>query len=144
VRHVQEQQPEMVRSYFESLLVSDNFQIQEPADSILGGHLRPFVYSRISKYTKQFGLEAAVEVADFEFDHVPVITALVGKEKIDCDFTLTRSFDIYTIKDEAETAKKDYDEFNAAGIAKSTINDLVWTDEEHAEEASTLQSYRAC
>jgi hypothetical protein len=51
------------------------------------------------KYTQQFGLEAAVEVAGFEFDHVPTIAALVKKEKIDCDFTLTRSFDVYTVKE---------------------------------------------
>jgi glycine/D-amino acid oxidase-like deaminating enzyme len=101
---------------------------------LLGGHLRPSVYSRIPKYSKQFGLEAAVEVADFEFDHVATIASLVEKEKIDCDFTLTRSFDIYTDKEEAEIAKKYYDEFKAAGIAKSTIDDLVWTEAEHAEE----------
>jgi hypothetical protein len=29
---------------------------------------------------------------------VPAIAALVEKEKIDCDFTLTKSFDIYTDK----------------------------------------------
>lgn len=79
-----------------------------------------------------------VEVADFEFDHVAAIAALVEKEKIDCDFTLTRSFDIYTNKEEAAKAKKYYDESKAAGVAKSTIDDLVWTDVDHAEEASTF------
>jgi hypothetical protein len=108
-----------------------------------GGHLRPAVYSRIPNYTKQFGLEAAVEVADFEFDHVPAIAAPVEKEKIDCDFTLTKSFDIYTDKIQAETAKKYYHEFKAAGIAKSTMDDLIWTDAKHAEEASAVAYQRS-
>jgi hypothetical protein len=73
-------------------------------------------------------------VADFEFDHVPTITALVEKEKIDCDFTLTKSFDIYTENEVAESAKNSYEELKAAGIAKNTIDDLVWTDAEDAEE----------
>ena len=64
------------------------------------------------------------------------IAALVKKENIDCDFTLTRSFDIYTDKTEAETAKESYEKLKAAGIAKSTIDDLIWTDAEQAEEVS--------
>jgi hypothetical protein len=71
---------------------------------------------------------------------VPTIAALVEKEKIDCDFTLTRSFDIYTDTEEAETAKKHYEEFKAAGIAKSTIDDLIWTSLEHAEEVSAYST----
>ena len=101
-----------------------------------GGHLRPSVYSRLPRYIEQYGLKAAVEVAELEFDHVEAIAALVKKENIDCDFTLTRSFDIYTDRIEAETAKKCYEELKAAGIAKSTIDDLIWTDAEQAEEVS--------
>jgi hypothetical protein len=92
------------------------------------------------KYIQQFGLEAAVEVADFEFDHVSAIATLVEKEKIDCDFTLTRSFDAYTVKEEAEATKKHYDELKVAGIAKNTMDDLTWTDAEHAEGVFTLST----
>ena len=62
------------------------------------------------------------------------IAALVEEEKIDCEFTLTRSFDIYTDREQAETAKKYYEDFKVAGIAKSTIDDLIWTEAEEAEE----------
>jgi hypothetical protein len=74
---------------------------------------------------------------------VPAIAALVEEEKIDCDFTLTKSFDIYTDKVEAETAKKYYNEFKAAGIAKHTMDDLIWTDAEHAEEVSAVAYQRS-
>jgi hypothetical protein len=71
---------------------------------------------------------------------VAAIVTLVEKGKIDCDFTLTRSFDVYTDKGEAETAKRHCDEFKEAGIAKNTMNDLVWTGAEHAEEVSASPS----
>ncbi|KAE9374639.1 FAD dependent oxidoreductase [Stipitochalara longipes BDJ] len=109
-----------------------------------GGHLRPSVYSRLSRYIKQFGVDAAVEVADFELDHVQAIAALVEKENIACDFTLTRSFDIYTDEIEAEAAKKSYEEFKSTGIAKSTIDDLIWIDAEHAEEVSGVKDCVGC
>lgn len=110
---------------------------QKLITATLGGHLRPSVYSGIPRYTKQFGLDAAVELADFEFDHVPVIAELVKKENIDCDFTLTRTFDIYTDKDAAAEAKKVYLELKAAGVAKTTINDLEWTDADKAEAVNS-------
>jgi hypothetical protein len=69
---------------------------------------------------------------------VLTIAALVEKEKIDCDFTLTRSFDIYTEKELAETAKRSYDELREARVASRTIDDLVWTEAENAEEVSTF------
>ena len=74
---------------------------------------------------------------------MPAIAALVEKEKIDCDFTLTKSFDIYTDKVQAETAKEYYNEVKAAGIAKRTMDDLIWTDAEHAEEASAVACQRS-
>jgi hypothetical protein len=69
---------------------------------------------------------------------VPAIAALVEEEKIDCDFTLTKGFNIYTDKLQAETAKKYYNEFKAAGIAKRTMDDLIWTDAEYAEEVNAV------
>ncbi len=58
---------------------------------IEGGHLRPSVYARLSRYIKEFGVEAAVEVADFEFDHIQAIADVVKKEKVECEFNLARS-----------------------------------------------------
>ncbi|TVY84362.1 Gamma-glutamylputrescine oxidoreductase [Lachnellula suecica] len=99
-----------------------------------GGHLRPSVYPRLPYYIKEYGKDAAEHLADFEFDHVQAIAELVKKEGIDCDFELTRSYDIYTDLDQAQAAKKKYLRYKEAGIAKSTMDDLEWTDQDRAEE----------
>lgn len=53
---------------------------------------------------------------------------MVKKESIDCDLKLTRSFDIHTEPYVAAEAKKDYLALKKAGIAKATIDDIVFTE----------------
>jgi hypothetical protein len=65
---------------------------------------------------------------------VQAIADLVEKEGIDCDFELTRSYDIYTDKEQAEVAKENYLKFKEAGVARSTMEDLEWTDADRGEE----------
>ena len=105
--------------------------------TLLGGHIRPSVYSRMPNYIENFGVDAAVEVADFEFDHVSAIAELVDKEDIECEFKKTKSFDIFTNRGEAIVAKKEYLKLKKQGIASSTIDDLVWTDADRAEEVNS-------
>ncbi|KAE8441067.1 hypothetical protein EG329_005896 [Mollisiaceae sp. DMI_Dod_QoI] len=109
-----------------------------------GGHLRPAVYCRLTKWIKKYGVEAAEELAKFEFDHIEAIADVVQKESIACDFNLSRSFDIYTEPHEAASAKKDYLELKAAGVAKTTIDDIVFTDGEEAEKVSGVKRCIAC
>lgn len=99
-----------------------------------GGHLRPSVYSRVSKWMKKYGLEAAEEIAQFEFDHLKAIADVIKKENIDCDFKLSRSFDIHTEPEEAAAAKEDYLNLKATGIAKETVDDIVFYEGEEAEK----------
>lgn len=107
----------------------------------LGGHLRPSVYCRVSKWMKKYGLEAAEEIAQFEFDHLKAVADLVEKEKIDCDFKLSRSFDIHTETEEAAAAKDDYLKLKAAGIAKETIDDVVFYEGEEAEKVRRMSNF---
>jgi hypothetical protein len=103
-----------------------------------GGHLRPSVYPRLPHYIEEYGVEAAEGLADFEFDHVPAIAHLIRKEGIECDFELTRSYDIYTDVEQAEAAKKNYLKLKEMGVANSTIDDLEWTDSDRAEEVCQI------
>ncbi|KAF8849114.1 FAD dependent oxidoreductase [Acephala macrosclerotiorum] len=109
-----------------------------------GGHLRPAVYCRVSKWMKKCGLEAAEEIAQFEFDHLKAVADVVEKENIDCDFKLSRSFDIHTEPEEAAAAKEDYLKLKAAGIAKETIDDVVFYEGEEAEKVSGIKRCVAC
>jgi hypothetical protein len=108
----------------------------------IGGHLRPSVYPRLSYYIEEYGREAAEALTDFEFDHVPAIADLIKKEGIECDFELTRSYDIYTDVEQAEAAKKNYLKLKEMGVAKSTIDDLEWTDSDRAEEVYQFSIHR--
>lgn len=60
-------------------------------------------------YTERYGIEAAVEVVRFEISHMKELEELVRREKIGCDLTFTRSFDIYLDADQLAAAKSFYD-----------------------------------
>lgn len=125
---------EMVRSSPACLLHHDETLTGIPT----GGHLRPSVYARLSRYIKEFGLTAAVEVADFEFDHIKAIADLIEKEKIECEFALCRSYDIYTDQAEADDAKREYLELKSAGVCPETMDDVVFYEGEEARKVSFL------
>jgi glycine/D-amino acid oxidase-like deaminating enzyme len=99
-----------------------------------GGHLRPAVHTRLTTLIEEYGLECAVELCDFEDAHVSAVKELIEKEGIECDFQLIRSFDVYTDREQARKVKDAYLKLKAEGVAKKTMDGLVWTDEEDAEK----------
>ena len=101
-----------------------------------GGHLRPAVYSRLPVLIEEYGLEKAVELCEFEDANVLAIKELIEKEGIDCDFQLTRSFDVYTDREQARSVKESYLRLKEEGVARRTLGDLIWTDEVDAEKVS--------
>lgn len=74
-----------------------------------GGHLRPDLYGHIPTYIDRAGAKAGAEIAEFEIAHVKAIKKFIEEERIDCDFTLTRSFDVWCNKEAAQKAKAIYD-----------------------------------
>lgn len=70
-----------------------------------GGHLRPDMYGHIPKYIERAGVKAGLEIAEFEVAHLEAIKKLIEKEKIDCDFTLTRTVDVWINKTAAVKAR---------------------------------------
>jgi hypothetical protein len=60
-----------------------------------GGHLRPDLYGHIPTYIERYGVDAAKQWAEYEIEHVQAIKQLIAEEQIDCDFTLTRSTDVW-------------------------------------------------
>ncbi|KAI8312261.1 hypothetical protein K4K61_010628 [Colletotrichum sp. SAR11_59] len=57
-----------------------------------------------------YGKQAAAEMAVFEMSHVQAIKDLVEKEKIDCDFVLTRAYDVILDPELAEKTKREFDQ----------------------------------
>jgi hypothetical protein len=89
-----------------------------------------------STYTERYGIEAAVEVVRFEISHMKEIEELVRKEKIDCDLTFTRSYDIYLDADHLAAAKGFYDFLVGQGL--DFIDDVKYFSQEDAQGVSTL------
>ncbi|GAT26542.1 FAD dependent oxidoreductase [Aspergillus luchuensis] len=108
----------------------------------VGGHLKPDVFNRIGNLAKEYGLEAAAEVAAFEMEHVSVIEDLVKKEKIDCDLEVNRVCDIQFDKDQLAKVKAGYDYLVSQGV--ETIKDVGYTPPEMAEAVSGVKGALAC
>lgn len=74
-----------------------------------GGHLRPDFYGHIPTYVDRAGAEAGLEIAEFEIAHINAIKKTIDKENIDCDFTLTRTIDVWCNEQSADQAKQVFD-----------------------------------
>ncbi|RAO65216.1 uncharacterized protein BHQ10_001228 [Talaromyces amestolkiae] len=107
-----------------------------------GGHLRPDMYSPMPKFIDRAGIERAVEVAEFEVAHLNAIKSLVEKEKIDCDFTLTRSIDVWCNEEAAIKAKKLYDALVSRNM--NYMKDVFFVFGKDAEGISGVKGAKAC
>lgn len=97
-----------------------------------GGHLRPDFYGHIPTYMDRAGEEAAIEIAKFEIAHVQAIKKVVEDEKIDCDFTLCRSYDVWCNEDAAKGARAVYERMKGLKY----MEDVVFYSGEKAEGVS--------
>lgn len=105
----------------------------------VGGHLKPDVFNRTGNLAKEYGLEAAAEVAAFEMEHVSVIQELVEKEKIECDLEVNRVCDVQFDKGQLAKVKAGYDYLVSEGV--ETIKDVGYTPPEMAESVGRILHY---
>lgn len=99
---------------------------------MVGGHLRPDIYSATSLYAERYGLEAAAEIVRFELAHMKVIEDVVAKENIDCELTFTRSLDMYLDEAQLKTARNFYDSLVDQGF--DFMHDVQYLSEKEAQE----------
>ncbi|RAL14437.1 NAD(P)/FAD-dependent oxidoreductase [Aspergillus homomorphus CBS 101889] len=117
-------------------------QICSGATGRNGGHLRPDIYGHIPKYIERYGLEAGVEIANFEYEHMQAVKDLLTEEQIDCDFNITRNMNVYLSEDGGERARQVYEKLLAQGVA--VANDLHYTSAKNAEGISGVKGAKAC
>lgn len=103
-----------------------------------GGHLKPDPYYRAASALKKHGREAAEELASFEARQVKEIKDLVEKEKIDCDFVVTRATDVCLFEEARADLKSGLDLLSAANV--STANDVFYSSESTAESVGLFIS----
>ncbi|KAI8310593.1 hypothetical protein K4K59_008107 [Colletotrichum sp. SAR11_240] len=109
--------------------------ILEAREACSGGQLKPDVYFNIPKYIEKYGVEAAVEVANFEASQVFAVKELVEKEKIDCDFTLTRTCDATLDEGLATATEEAFAKLVESGVAN--LKDVHYTPRARAEKVKT-------
>lgn len=90
------------------------------------------MYYNILKYTHKYGAEQAASFAKFEARNVLAVNELVSKEKIDCDFVLTRALDVYLDDEHSRATKVAFNELSAIGVAD--LADIQYTEGEKAEK----------
>lgn len=80
-----------------------------------GGHLKLSV-ARFDEILKRDGLEAAKELAEFQLRQIYEIKDQVERESIDCDFLITRSFDVFMKDNQARENEDMVNRLVDAGI----------------------------
>jgi predicted 3-demethylubiquinone-9 3-methyltransferase (glyoxalase superfamily) len=82
----------------------------------LGGHLKPDSYYSISRIANEYGIEAATELATFEFANVDAIANYVRGKDVDCDFVLTRAIDVQLSASHQEKLRTGYNSLVEQGV----------------------------
>lgn len=96
----------------------------------------------MSDYIEKYGLEAAAEISNHEVAHIQAIKKLIEKEHIDCDFTLTRTFDVFLDEEFANESKEAYDSMVKRGL--TSIQDAHFTPAKYAERVSGVKDAKGC
>ncbi|VUC24910.1 unnamed protein product [Clonostachys rosea] len=117
-----------------SMVILEARQACSGATARNGGHVKPDLYYRVPQYVRLYGKQAAADMALFEMNHVQAVKDLVEKESIDCDFVLTRAFDVILDPELAKKTKKEFDQLVSEGFP--TIKD-VWYAPAAAAQALT-------
>ncbi len=67
-------------------------------------------------YMASHGIYAAVEISKFEIAHIQAFKELIKKEHIDCDFTLTRTFNVLLNEEQVQRSKAAYERLVTVGL----------------------------
>ncbi|KAL1863349.1 hypothetical protein Plec18167_008211 [Paecilomyces lecythidis] len=124
-----------------SIVILEARQACSGATGRNGGHLKPSLYASMGNMSAKYGLEAAVELAEFEKAHLHSIKDLVEKENIDCDFQLTRAFDVFLSRTQSEKVKNDIEALRMAGVL---LPDVQYTPESKAENVCGVKNAKGC
>lgn len=99
-----------------------------------GGHARPDFYGHIPTYMDRAGARAGAEIAEFEISNLQALKKIIEQEKIDCDFALSRSIDVWCNADAADKAKAVYDRMVAEKF--EYMDDVVFYTGDNVEGVS--------
>ncbi|KAH7309817.1 FAD dependent oxidoreductase [Stachybotrys elegans] len=99
-----------------TILVLEARQLCSGATGRNGGHLKPDVYNLCSSVSDTHGLEAAVEIAEFELQNVEAVKDYVHSSGAQCDFVMTQAVDVQFSERHDAALKARYEKLSMAGI----------------------------
>ncbi|ODV88115.1 hypothetical protein CANARDRAFT_26271 [[Candida] arabinofermentans NRRL YB-2248] len=108
-----------------------------------GGHLKPDLYYAHNAFKSKYGEKGAAEIINFEHDHIRGLKQLVEKEKIECDFVLTRSCDVHLTPGAVEKAIVNYNAMTQNPYVKCK-DDLQIAYGEAAKVISKVEGSPVC
>ncbi|KAH7147197.1 FAD dependent oxidoreductase superfamily, partial [Dactylonectria estremocensis] len=107
-----------------------------------GGHCRPDFYGHIPTYMDRAGARAGAEIAEFEIANLRAIKKIIEEEKIECDFTLTRSIDVWCNEDAAKKAEAVYQRMVSENF--EYMDDVVFYTGEKVQGICGVKGAVAC
>ena len=91
-----------------SILMLEARNVCSGATARNGGHLKPDLYSQYKYFKSKYGEKGAAEIINFEHSHLKAVKEVVEKEKIDCDFVLTRACDVHLSSQSGKSSIENY------------------------------------
>ncbi|KAJ6011793.1 hypothetical protein N7499_013234 [Penicillium canescens] len=125
-----------------SILILEARQACSGATGRNGGHMKPDLYNGIAGLAAGHGVDAAAEVAAFEAKHVSFLKEFIEKEKIDCDYSVTKAVDVQLSADHSKRLKDGYEKLIKEGCAPTTTAKYIDTNE--AEKFSGVKGAKGC
>ncbi|KAJ7613167.1 FAD dependent oxidoreductase [Roridomyces roridus] len=91
-----------------------------------GGHCRPEAFIDYAHYKHDFGKEQATKIIRNEFDTLDLVTEIIEKEGVDCDFWRGFSYAVATDQPSADTLAVLYQEFvNDGGNVEGIVEQIL-------------------
>ncbi|KAI0454914.1 FAD dependent oxidoreductase [Xylaria acuta] len=122
-----------------SILLLEARQVCSGATGRNGGHIKAKTGS-VLKVVERDGLERAEELVAFTSAHIDTFKDVVERERLDCEFELRRSYDVYMNEKEAASMRESWAQHSARGALWMQPRQLV--DINFAELVSSVKGAR--
>ncbi|KAI6833520.1 FAD dependent oxidoreductase [Hortaea werneckii] len=119
-----------------SILMLEARQVCSGATGRNGGHSKVRSITLMSMI-QQYGIEVANEFAAFVYNQKYAMKECVEREKLDCEFEMRRSFDVFLDEGEAKEAKAWFRQCLKEG--HEWTHECDWIDEKHVEQVTSVK-----
>lgn len=93
------------------------------------------------EYLEKFGPTEAQHIANMVHEQMTTVKHIVELEKLDCEFELRRSYDVFLDKTDAEQARTRFEACSADG--QPWIQDVSFLGKDMAAQVRSSQGLRA-